>query len=351
MIRGGTKLLAALTLMSSSLSWSAESLDYAIHQEYISTRAMGMGNAFSAVVDDHSAIFYNPAALARRKDGVVRGMLRGGMDLSYQDLFKQIGEVEKLSDAAKPGGYGDLLDRNMGEHYYMRAPTIGAFWARPNWSVAFIPADLSIDMSILRAGVAALNMNVYLDTTMAYAYARDVDGLGDGHRLSLGVTGKLIHRANINQVLNAGELATGGDLFRPELAGEGMTFDFDLGALWTPKWFDKDMFTFSLVVRNLLDIGFPVNFHLFDPNSGKPAPLQRRIDVGGKVDLPKFWVFEPKFALEVRDMLHPNWSMMKGLHAGTELFWTMYKWWKGYLVSGYESRLLDRGPRCSDGRL
>ena len=53
------------TLIFASLtSHAASAPDYTIHQEYTSTRALGMGNAFVAVVDDHSAIFYNPAALA-----------------------------------------------------------------------------------------------------------------------------------------------------------------------------------------------------------------------------------------------------------------------------------------------
>ncbi len=38
-----------------------------IRENYINARAAGMGNAFSAVVDDHNALFYNPAALDRVK--------------------------------------------------------------------------------------------------------------------------------------------------------------------------------------------------------------------------------------------------------------------------------------------
>jgi hypothetical protein len=33
---------------------ASQSLEYKIHQHYISTRAMGMGNAFTAVADDYS---------------------------------------------------------------------------------------------------------------------------------------------------------------------------------------------------------------------------------------------------------------------------------------------------------
>ena len=36
-----------------------KSLDFSIHEEYVSTRALGMGNAFTAGADDFSALFYN----------------------------------------------------------------------------------------------------------------------------------------------------------------------------------------------------------------------------------------------------------------------------------------------------
>ncbi|MCB0343255.1 MAG: hypothetical protein KDD59_13500, partial [Bdellovibrionales bacterium] len=52
-----------------NMAGAADVLDFSIHQEYTSTRALGMGNAFSAVAEDYNALFYNPAALARRKDG------------------------------------------------------------------------------------------------------------------------------------------------------------------------------------------------------------------------------------------------------------------------------------------
>lgn len=58
-----------LLIMAAHESVAAPALDFSIHQPYISTRAMGMGNAFTAVADDHSAMFYNPAALARRENG------------------------------------------------------------------------------------------------------------------------------------------------------------------------------------------------------------------------------------------------------------------------------------------
>ena len=43
--------------------------DFRIYQQYQSTRALGMGNAFTAVSDDYACLFYNPAGLARLEEG------------------------------------------------------------------------------------------------------------------------------------------------------------------------------------------------------------------------------------------------------------------------------------------
>ena len=33
-------------------------------------------------------------------------------------------------------------------------------------------------------------------------------------------------------------------------------------------------------------------------------------------------------------MGHDNWTLRKGLHAGFESYWTMFKWWKGHWSAG-----------------
>jgi hypothetical protein len=45
-------------------------------------------------------------------------------------------------------------------------------------------------------------------------------------------------------------------------------------------------------------------------------------------------VFDPHFSLDVRDILHTNWTPKKGLHVGAELFWQMFSWWKGHWSVG-----------------
>jgi hypothetical protein len=296
-----------------------------------------MGNAFAAVADDHSAIFYNPAALAFRKDGQLRMFIRAGATPESIKLFDEIDKAGKTDDADKTQAYTDLITSHYGDHFYYRVPTIGAVWARPGWGIAFIPADLSLDASVHRQVGPMLNVNTYVDTTLAFAYAHKLKWLDKRHQMSWGATVKSIHRFHVGEAISAGQLAQGQDAFDTSHANEGMTVDLDLALFWKPP---ADGFmrhlapSFAFVGRNLIDYGFKQNFHFIDPNSGEPPKLQRRFDVGSKWELPKFWVFDPHIAIDIRDIGHENWTPRKGVHAGAELYWKMFNWWKGHWSVG-----------------
>ncbi|MBX3021727.1 MAG: hypothetical protein KF799_08640 [Bdellovibrionales bacterium] len=338
-------LLFGLALVSLTLHAQSEpvkSLDFTIHQEYISTRASGMGNAFTAGADDFSAIFYNPAMLALRNEGHLRMFARAGLGPESLKLFKEIEDVKKVPDADQPQAYTDLITSHYGDHFNYRLPTAGAVWARPGWGIALIPVDLSLDLSIHRQIGPMVNVNMYQDSTLAVAYARKMNWWGKRHETSWGATIKSIHRIHVGEAISAGQLANGSTVWDKSHANEGLTFDLDLGYWWRPPVPQSGMFkflkhmepSFAFVVRNAVDYGFKQNFHLMDKNSGEPPKLQRRFDFGSKWDLPKVWVFDPHFALDVRDVGHPNWTPKKGIHAGAELYWKMYNWWKGHWAVG-----------------
>lgn len=314
-------------------------LDFTIHQEYTSTRALGMGNAFTAVADDHSGLFYNPAALAFREDGQLRMFVRAGVSQGYRDLY------DNLQTASKEGSEQDqatkitsLLEESYGENLYSRVPTLGLVWVRPNWGLAIIPVDLSIDMTVHRQITPALNVSAYGDTTIAYGRAKKVHWFGEGHELSIGANLKAIHRIYYGESLGVAQLASDAQIVNKENAGEGMTLDMDLGSMWVPPW-DASLFhyvkpRFAAVVRNTFDYGFPMQFHVISKDAPQPPKLQRRLDLGSNWDLPNVWVFDPHFAFDIRDIMHENWTFKKGVHAGVELYWKMFSWWKGYWSVG-----------------
>lgn len=325
--------------LATSAAESVKSLDFTIHQEYISTRALGMGNAFTAVVDDFSAIFYNPANLAERKDGHLRMFARAGAGPSALKLFNEINDVKKVEEAEQPQAYSDLITSHYGEHFYYRLPTAGLVWARPGWGIALIPVDLSLDAAVHRQLGPMLNVNSYQDSTLAVSYGQKMNWFGKRHHTSWGATVKSIHRIHVGEAISAAQLANGSSVWDKSHANEGLTFDLDLAMTWRLPEASRGFFkyfapTFAFVGRNLVDYGFKQNFHLIDKNTGEPPPLHRRFDLGTKWDLPKFWVFDPHLSVDVRDMGHPNWTIKKGYHVGAEAYWKMFNWWRGHWAVG-----------------
>lgn len=305
--------------------------DYTIHQDYTSTRALGMGNAFIAIADDHSALFYNPAALALRKDSQVRLFIRAGMDADALDLKD---DIDKAGDDVT--AINNALEKHYGEHIYFRAPTLGGVLVRPKWGLAVLPADFSVDLAIHRSVAASLFVNAYLDSTVAFGRATTWKVPWLKNRLAFGWNAKLIHRAFYSDIIQSTQLAMDEDIVNIDRAAEGATLDTDIGLLYQVKrgegkWFQPSV---AVVVRNLLDYGFPTNFGVFNDDPKEPPKLERRLDVGTKFDLPAFWVFDPKFALDIKDIGHRNWTPMKGLHAGAEMYWKMKSWWKGHWSVG-----------------
>lgn len=344
----------SIAFLSSAAFAQTSSTDYTIHQQFISVRAIAMGNAFAAVVDDTSAFYYNPAALAFRKTHELKFSLGAGFDTKVLALNSQINDAKNQPDQTT--AISNLLESNIGNYYAIRAPTVGAFYAWPHWQVTFIPADLSVDMSVHECAGPCLNVNGFLDSTLAASYGHELHWI-KGDKLAWGVTVKSIHRVWAGQEIFAEDLVNGKSIFSADQAHEGVTFDMDIGTLWTPGLAKHGFFkflnymkpTFAIVGHNLIDYGFKTNPKWINGVSGNPPPLGRKMDVGSKFELPKLWVFHNHIAIDERDIGDDNWTLEKGFHVGFESFWKMYSWWEGHWSVGFNQGYIGGGAGAKFG--
>lgn len=349
-------LVATMTLVGAvertHAATSAEAFDFTIHQPYVHSRALGMGGAFTAVADDYAAIYYNPAGLAWLNDWQLNLELRAMVD---KDVLELKEDIDKLGGSKDANKISETLQKNYGKHFSSRLPTIGMHWVKPRWGFSITPVDLNLEMEVHQTVGPALSVVGTQDTTIALAYARSPKW-SSKHKFGLGLTLKAIYRGYFNRSLNAVDLAFDKDILKPEDAGEGFTVDGDLGFLFKPEISARGFLgffrflrpTFGLTVRNVADYGFTSNFHLIDDHSGEPPRLQRRLDVGTMWELPDWWVFKSRFAFDVRDIGHDQWTTRKGLHAGVEFLWKLFGWWQGgwraglnqgYLTFGFTGKL------------
>lgn len=231
-------VLALAVILTGTFSIAeAQSLSNKIHNPYSSLRALGMGNAFTAVADDYSLIMYNPAGFARKKHNEVQITLAGGGVASK--TMTVVDEIKKASDtpgtdADKAQAVSDVLEKYYGDSLGGKLQALEMFWIRRNWGVALLPADLTVDMYINRQVGPALDLNVKGDSILAFGYGHNVTSTFD-----VGVTAKYIHRVSVEEILPAFELATDPNMLSSKRFREGNKIDFDLGFMWTPDWFTK----------------------------------------------------------------------------------------------------------------
>jgi hypothetical protein len=230
-------LIACASLITSNAMAITQSLSTKIYSNYSSIRALGMGNAFTAVADDYSLIMYNPAGFARKKHNEIQlSLLGAGYSPKTLTLAN---DIQKASDAGgtdsqKAQNISDVLEKYYGQSLGGKVQALELFWIRKNWGFAFLPADLTVDMSINRQVGPAIDLNVKGDTTFALGYGTDLNKYVD-----MGITAKYVHRVSIEQIVPAFELATDSNVLSTKRMKEGTTADFDLGFMWTPGWFNS----------------------------------------------------------------------------------------------------------------
>ncbi len=321
-------------------------LNFNMHQQYVTPRALGMGNTFMSI-DDYNAILYNPAALANLKEGELNFAIQGdtspqmitfGTNLINAANNSSVGAVQQATNIS------NVLLQNYGQSFDFRFPSLQAFWARPGWGIAIIPLDLSATLIPHQVAGPAIDLTVYQDTTIAYAYAKKF-----GDYFSAGVTGKLMYRMNTNKSVLIADLQSNSQPIQNSDFKEGLTIDADVAAEYKiPIDESTNILRFAkptvgIVIRNIGDYGYTKSFNLLSKQSGSPENLYRRIDIGSKWDLPDFWVFQPRLMIEEHDILHPYWAFVKGMHIGTELLWKVGSSLKGSYQIGFSEGYITAG--------
>ena len=231
-------------------------------------------------------------------------------------------------------------EKNFGNEFYVNLKPLYGAWVWPGMGFAVTPAEVTIELAVDQVVAPSLDVTTTADTKIEFGYGRQIKRKNS--KMAWGATVKAVHRAFYQNTLLAVQLVEDDDFFKSEDADEGLTFDLDLGYLYAPKVPKRGFFkflkymepTFAFVARNVIDYGFTTNLNLIDDNSGEPPKLGRRFDIGSKFELPKWWIFYPRFAFDVRDMGHDNWTFKKGYHAGFELDWVIGKLWKGAWRAG-----------------
>ena len=320
---GITTLSAAILAASLLLpcSAAAEPIPFL----FKTTRALGMGDAFSAVADDRSAAFYNPAGLALLPE---EGMdwdvpiLQGEMNSAGSTVISDLANVD-TKDLVE---VTEVLADHLGDPIHTKLTLY------PSWTRRFVHVGLLVQTTADGQIRNPVNPRVELATAIdiglvvggAYSFLEEA--------LLVGATMKLIYRQGQQDIYTAVDI-TNEELENPMEELEGaFGVGLDIGAMyifrnlsWAPS--------VALVVQNMGDVSFG------DAGSRLPAKLNL-----GFAARPVFGGFHPVFALDFKDLTFnatEDGEFPKRIHLGAEVRHESLSWlrpslgfYQGYMTGG-----------------
>lgn len=288
-------ILLLLILLFSSFAVSAAEL----YETNTNVRALGMGNAYTSIVNDKDSLFYNPAGLAK-VEGINWTIMDPRVGVDGYDV------ISTVASGSQSGNSLDILRSIFGKNVWLGAGGKMAL-AIPGFGFAFYDTN---EIAAYLSNPAYPNMNLrYLaDYGAAVGTAVDIGGV-----FQIGIAGKRVSRAGGEFPVGLSTLGTlsNADLMN-QLSAMGTGYTVDLGSRFmipagavTP--------VFSLVLKQ-------VGSTQFTKDSGTQAPprIQDELIFGFAtlIDLPGLNispVFDYKYINRVEEPLG------KKVHLGLEL--------------------------------
>jgi hypothetical protein len=205
--------IALIQIFAIAFTASAELFD----MNRVSVRAMGMGNAYTAVVDNADSLFYNPAGLARI----------GGVSWTIFEAtggFSNLTELTEAMTAVSGGSIIDIMNSLYGEQVWIGGHGKTAV-TLPNMAAALY-TTIDYSFGVNNPSLPELSANILTDTGLAAGA-----GLGIIPGLHVGAVLKSISRVGTRQVYGVTELGTlDYNSIAASFSEGGQGFSIDVGA-------------------------------------------------------------------------------------------------------------------------
>lgn len=276
-----------------------------IREFYTGVRQLGMGGAYTAVVNDETSILTNPAGL-----GKIRDVIWTVADLELHGAFEDT-KVATLSNATKVFAIQDLLDslnNAKGVHWHAKGQVFPSL-VGPNFGIGIL-GNYSYDGEVDSTGTT-FRLDYRNDFALALGYCfRFFNGI-----VKLGVGARLVDRVEVSEDLPANST----NLSLDNLASEGMGLGTDIGlTIAAPIALIP---TISVVARDVGMTSYELTDGIFRSTQTRPLPTAQSVDGG----LALFPILSnhvrATLTAEVHGLttLSEEQDFMRRLHVGAEL--------------------------------
>ena len=235
-----------------------------IYPFYRNTRALGMGGASVAVVNDETALFLNPAGLGKIRVPYF-ALLNPELEINYNtntalsvdNQYAAILDPEKLRTVAKS---------NPDKHLHARAQMLPSF-VTTNFGIGLY-GNYTID-SKYDSATSQYHLDYKNDYAAVLGYCLR---LWEG-RIKIGVSGKVVNRVEVS-----GDFADSTtNLQLKNIASEGYGFGWDAGIILTAPW--AFLPSIAAVAHDIGDTKFNAGNGYFYKTGLVPNPQRQSVDV------------------------------------------------------------------------
>lgn len=276
-------------------------------ESHTNARALGMGNAFSSLVDDEESLFYNPAGIA--KNGGVFWTVadpRAGIT----DITKLQDQLEAFDDLQTTTGFQTALNSLYGEPILANGGGKTAV-IMPFFSAAYY-VDYDVGLLVDNPASPTLTLNYTKDTGIALG-----TGFSLGPFLQMGFAAKRIEREGTRDDYGPSVIAdiVGGsstpDVIFDNLENKGVGYALDMGMNLTIPLPVQP--TLSFVWKNIGNTSFTAD-------AGEPSPPSEKQEwvLGGSLMVDAFLVHIVP-SLEFKHINDEETQLGKKVHLGVEL--------------------------------
>lgn len=307
--------------IESKTAFAAQTFEF-----YQGVRSLGMGGAYTAIVNDETSLLTNPAGLGRLRDVIVTIV---DPELSGSVNDTQMTTLTNTS-VQTPSDLLALLNQNKGLHWFAKAQMFPSIVA-PNVGFGVL-GKYSYDAEVNTAGT-----DYRLDYTNDYAATlgfclRFFSGI-----IKLGVVGRYVDRTEIHKDLDA--TVTSIDMNSVASEGAGMAADVGLMITAPVAWLP----TLGATVRDAGNTSYTLSNGMFLQTQTRPVSTPQTLDVG--LALFPITSNHSRVAItgDYHDALNANQEtyMLKKVHAGLEFniadfFFLRGGYNQGYWTAGIE---------------
>lgn len=292
---------------------------------YQSLRPLGMGGAFTAVSDDGSAIFYNPAGLSHITQATFGVDTLVEMSESGKEL---IGDIDD-TDFDNTDEVVAFLKEYVGDTQHVRAamsPRVG-FRVKEAGVMISALGQAKIDAEVHNPAWPELFAGIIVDGGVIGGAGMALPTVPG---LRVGVSAKMIHRENLYNIYTATDIAN--DDFDPfeEDREKGDGFSLDLGLIYRLPFVQAMATDIAIAFQNVpeMDMGEAVDIE-----------SQTNIGIAGTKAI---GLYQAILALDVRDITKNQESdgdLAKRIHMGGEvrfpkIFSLRAGFYQGYMSVG-----------------